>query len=240
MYKVKLTFPYPSWDLLRQTPDSLGVWGDFKFYINENIEDCDYWVVFNHLLSEEETVICSPKNTIFLTAEASSIQLYDHDFLNQFEYVISCQERIKHKHLTLFHQGHPWHVGRRQSSHKNESFTKSYSDLISMTPPEKRKKISIIASDVQLTEGHIKRYEFAKALKRHFQAELDWFGRGVNEISDKWDALIDYKYSVAIENFQEPDWVTEKIYDCYLAYTMPIYHGSPNIGKYFPETSVSD
>src|SRR5688572_23858911 len=132
MYKVKITFPYPSWDLIRQTPNSSGEWGNYKFYINEDIEECDYWVVFNYLLHETESTICSPRNTIFLTGEATSIQSYDSNFMNQFEHVITCQRRIQHKNITYFHQGHPWHVGRKQSFHKDQGFSKSYSELISL------------------------------------------------------------------------------------------------------------
>ena len=46
-----------------------------------------------------------------------------------------------------------------------------------------------------------------------------------------------YRYSIAIENTAAPDYFTEKINDCFLAYTVPIYYGAINIGKYFPPKS---
>ena len=43
----------------------------------------------------------------------------------------------------------------------------------------------------------------------------------------------DSKYSIAIENQQLPNMVTEKIIDCFASKTIPIYWGAPNIGDYF-------
>ena len=60
-----------------------------------------------------------------------------------------------------------------------------------------------------------------------------WFGkgRGDMEIKDKEEGLADYMFSVAIENMD--NWWTEKILDCFLCGTIPIFYGTPNIGKWF-------
>jgi Glycosyltransferase family 10 (fucosyltransferase). len=57
-------------------------------------------------------------------------------------------------------------------------------------------------------------------------------------IEDKYDGIHPYKYSIAIENYQCNDYWTEKITDCFLSRTMPIYWGASNISKYFPEKSM--
>ena len=36
-----------------------------------------------------------------------------------------------------------------------------------------------------------------------------------------------------IENAQEPDYFTEKLLDCFICGTIPIYWGAPNISHYF-------
>ena len=64
--KVKLTNEYPDWPLLRQTPSSSGILGDYHFFVNQDIPECDYWVVIDSLLKTEET-ICPPENKILLT-----------------------------------------------------------------------------------------------------------------------------------------------------------------------------
>ena len=60
-----------------------------------------------------------------------------------------------------------------------------------------------------------------------------WFGkgRGDMEIERKEEGLADYMFSVAIENMD--NWFTEKIIDCFLCGTVPIFYGTPNIGKWF-------
>jgi hypothetical protein len=64
------------------------------------------------------------------------------------------------------------------------------------------------------------------------------FGHGVRPLADKWDGLAPYRYSIAIENSQVPHYWTEKIADCFLAGTVPIYWGCPNIGDYFPSDAM--
>ena len=50
----------------------------------------------------------------------------------------------------------------------------------------------------------------------------------------KYDALIDYKYTICIENCSKKNYFTEKITDAFLCWTIPIYFGCPNISDYFP------
>lgn len=53
------------------------------------------------------------------------------------------------------------------------------------------------------------------------------------EIKNKKDALKDYKFSIAIENCVEENYITEKLFDCILTDTTPIYYGCPNVDKHF-------
>ncbi len=49
--------------------------------------------------------------------------------------------------------------------------------------------------------------------------------------SKKW--LFNSQYHIAIENTQQQDYFTEKVLDCFVSKTVPIYLGCPNIGDYF-------
>ena len=40
-------------------------------------------------------------------------------------------------------------------------------------------------------------------------------------------------YSVAVESSNEPNYFTEKLIDCLITKTIPIYWGCPNISEYF-------
>ena len=46
-----------------------------------------------------------------------------------------------------------------------------------------------------------------------------------------------YKFSIAFENKSAPGYITEKIWDAFLAGTIPIYWGCPNIGDFFNPAS---
>ena len=47
------------------------------------------------------------------------------------------------------------------------------------------------------------------------------------------DRLWDTQFSIAIENIFLNNWFTEKIVDCFLSKTVPVYIGAPNILDYF-------
>lgn len=94
---------------------------------------------------------------------------------------------------------------------------------------EKTKLVSMIASNILMCEGHKQRLEWVKKL----QNKLDFYGRGFNFIKNKEDGLKDYMFSVAIENKSCFGYFSEKIQDCFATGTIPIYHGAPDIGKFF-------
>lgn len=61
----------------------------------------------------------------------------------------------------------------------------------------------------------------------------DCFGKGIKEIPSKLEALQDYCFSVAMENAQVNWYYTEKLIDCLLSKTVPIYFGCEDIGNVF-------
>jgi len=53
-------------------------------------------------------------------------------------------------------------------------------------------------------------------------------------LGDSKDPLfLEYKFSVAIENCRQNNYFTEKLVDCLLTKTIPIYYGCPNISNWF-------
>jgi hypothetical protein len=53
----------------------------------------------------------------------------------------------------------------------------------------------------------------------------------------KLDAIARYRFCLAFENSIETDYVTEKVYDCLIAGTVPIYLGAPNVADFVPGDS---
>ena len=67
-------------------------------------------------------------------------------------------------------------------------------------------------------------------------SSIDCYGTGHNELPDvlgKIDALADYAFSIAIENHESDHYFSEKVLDCFLSGTIPIYMGSKKINEYF-------
>ena len=115
-------------------------------------------------------------------------------------------------------------------------FDRNISDLALLPVPQKTRSLSCVVSSLKQLEGHRLRLSFVTNCKKEIPA-MDLFGKGINFIADKMDGLLPYRYSLAIENASIPYYFTEKINDCFLAWTVPIYYGCRNIDKFFPSKS---
>jgi hypothetical protein len=71
-----------------------------------------------------------------------------------------------------------------------------------------------------------------------FKQYIDKSFRG--SVDDKYKTLSKYKFAICYENSAYPGWVTEKIFDCFLVGTVPIYLGAPDIGEYVPKECFID
>jgi hypothetical protein len=111
----------------------------------------------------------------------------------------------------------------------------------------KIKKCSMVVSYSE-TNSHNdciykQRTDFAKQILQT-NLDVDIYGNGwersglidqriKGQILNKKDALVDYNFSIAIENCVEQGYFTEKFTDCVLADATPIYYGCPDIYKYY-------
>lgn len=94
---------------------------------------------------------------------------------------------------------------------------------------QKTKNISFIASTKNFCQEHNFRQQIALKLAN----KVDLYGRGRNEINRKIEALKDYRFSICMENYIADLYYTEKLLDCFLSGTIPIFWGTKNIGKIF-------
>jgi len=223
--------------MMRQTKDSKGISSDgrYQFFINKNIDEPDFWVVQGKGLRTTESYQVAPENTLLLTTEPKSVLVYPQKYIKQFGAICSCQEKTKHENLILGPAILPWFVGFKKSKDKGFIYSLTYDDLIKNETPTKTKLISVITSNKAFTQGHLDRIEFVEKLKAHYGDSIDVFGEGYNDFDDKWDILAPYKYHISIENSSQRHYWTEKISDCFLAETYPIYYGCTNLSEYFPE-----
>jgi len=212
-------------DLLRQTPAGSGIWDNVEFTMDP-IEECDYLLILN-FAKHDFKIKCPAHNIWAMMQEPYLPGIFDWmseqhgQFAKIFtHYIFNNDKRYARTPTCL-----PWHVN------------KNYDQLLAQRIPEKNMAISWITSNKRIFPGHKKRMEFFDRIKEEDSLNMDLFGMGIKEINDKWDALAPYKYSLAVENSNSPDYWTEKLADCFLAYTLPIYYGCANIEKYFPEKS---
>jgi hypothetical protein len=220
--RIKLSTSFPNWPVAQQTPAERCHWHGVEFFLNQPVSECDAWFVYDGLPAVDSTC-CPEGNLCFITAEPSTFKRYNRSWLKNFDRVITSQQELQHPNKTSGQTGLPWLL------------RKSYDELSQMSLPAKTAGVSVISSTKTTTRGHRRRLAFVRELMR--QAPVEVFGRGFRPLEDKWDGLAPFCFSIAIENSSHPDYWTEKIADCFLAGTVPIYNGCPNIGEYFPKDS---
>jgi hypothetical protein len=101
---------------------------------------------------------------------------------------------------------------------------------------EKSKNVSMIYSNKRNThEGYRLRHSIADK----FKDSVDFYGNGsANPVEYKEEGLVDYKYTIVIENLKRENYFTEKLIDSLAVGSIPIYWGCPNIGDFFNLDSI--
>lgn len=227
--------------LLRQTPKSSGEWKGNQFYVNQHVDNCDWWFILHAgSLRKTEIAICDPSHVVFISMEPPDWGCPNH-FYSQFSHLVSCDPRSTHQRR-ISANGITWWAGIKVKFEDGHSFSArfdhDYDSFSSLPLPPKKDKISVITSANRAFPGHRKRLAFLERLRSHpISKFIDFFGGHSNPVEDKLDALIGYKYHLSLENSVASDYWTEKFSDPLLAWSLPIYHGCPNIQKYFPPDS---
>lgn len=240
MYKILLISRGEENKDLRQVPGGKDVFlnGKYKLYINEPVDSPDFLVVRGKALKSTASFHVAPANTILLTSEPYSVLSYPTGYCKQFGVVCSCQDNLKLPNVVYTPAMLPWFVGIEFGPDIEDKILMNYED-IEQSKPEKTKLISVITSNKAFTKGHLDRLKFVEKLQNYYGDRIDVYGRGFRDFADKWDVLAPYKYHIAIENSSSKYYWTEKLSDCYLTNTYPLYYGCTNVEEYFPEKALS-
>ena len=211
-----------NFDLTKQTPSSSMKWGDLTF-TDADVAECDYLVILDYP-KDDFSVKVNKNNIIHICLEPPNEISKYRQYGNKKASLIFNQMDIR-KNNILSHGALPWHVNKSYdflTNAKAEDF-------------EKENKIVWVTSNQRSSKGHNVRMDFLDSIK-----DLDFvklYGRGIRPIDDKWDVLSASKYGIAYENYRNDYYWTEKIMDCYLSFTMPLYYGCNAIGNFFPKDS---
>ena len=204
----------------RQTPNNSGVWNELESTYNVN--EADYII-----MQEETTLNNIDKNkTLFFGKEP--------------HYIVKnrCPDCFRNFH---FEDGNSWFP-------QTWWVDIPYNELKTLKP-NKTKKLSVVNSNKRGTKGQSIRYDIIQKIVNKYPKEIDVWGgitmgrkntgafKDTLPPQDKKAGLLPYKYHFACENGSKPFYFTEKIIDPLLCWSMPIYWGCENIGKFLPKGS---
>ena len=218
--KIARYFDYP--DLKRQTPGGSMKWGEFTF-TEEPITECDYLVILEYPKADF-SISVNKNNILHICQEPPNEVSKYRQYANKNVKLIFNQMDTR-KNNILSHGALPWHI--------DKDF--DYLNNLKADDLAKENKIVWVTSNQRTSKGHNIRMDFLERIKCLPAVEL--YGRGIQPIEDKWSVLQNSKYAIAYENFQNDYYWTEKIIDCYLSFSMPIYVGCRAIENFFPKNS---
>jgi hypothetical protein len=132
-------------------------------------------------------------------------------------------------------------------------FIQKYSFMWHITPPRtihvnKNNRMSIMVSDKTSAPGHSYRHTLVNEILNS-DLDIHIYGRGCRFYSSKNDSRLkgeftndepyeSYQFHICIENFQTPNYTSEKYTNCILWGTTPIYWGATNIDDMFPDITI--
>ena len=240
---IKVYIPSPFYiPVQRQFPNpAKTVWGNCEFVFSE-VDDYDYIVVIDSLKEKIQTTLSKTPSIIFL-GEPPYVKSYNGKFLKQFGRVYGChQKKVGNDSVKLSIPLLPWMVGCHLGENTHQCNSNKYLTYVDFQKNgnlhSRLNKICLITSNKTFTKGHRDRVRFVERILTEYPNLVDVYGNGYKSISDKWDILSRYKYSIVIENCSYPNYWTEKLADCFLAGCYPIYYGCTNINEYFSNDSM--
>ena len=205
---------------------------------DENAEAATGWLACLVPNSKPLSTSIPRERRVLCVNEPSAMFCLPVSYINQFGLLIS-PFRVPGFRGNWFesHTGLPWFFGAKLSGGQLRP-SMSLDELRNLQPPAKSDSVSVVLSRKVFHEGHRKRLKLLELLKQQLGDKLLIYGRGINEIEDKADAILPSKYHLAIENTVESSYWTEKLSDSLLGFALPIYGGCRNIHKWLPEKSV--
>lgn len=200
-------------------------------------DDYDYLICFNSL-SESPKV---PKENIYtFIMEPSWTPSWDRNCFN-YSNKVFCHDKIlfgNYENIVETPALMFYHMSNSVINDflKNDNFQKPKlaSMVVSYTP------------DYHF-QNYSKRTELAlKLLEYNFNVDIygnNWSSNHKNikgPLQNKLHGLLDYKFSICVENSNEKNYITEKFFDTILCNSTPIYCGAPNIDEVYNHHMIID
>jgi len=205
-------------DIKYATPNHSGIWKETLTYTLD-LTETDYCVILEDIPSQYKGRI-DYRRTIYIQLEPPWITkknnfIEKQDLFSRVTYASMWGTAMWWSYIPFNHFA------------KHHSFSKT-------------KNFSCLISNKQVTEGHCNRLKFLNEYQKKYN-NLDRYGRGTSKELSRADtafAFKHYQYSLVCENGQYKNYATEKLFDCFLNWSMPIYWGATNVYDYFPKDSL--
>jgi hypothetical protein len=213
------------------------LWLDIQFCTGDQAARADWLVVVDQ--PQPLIVTSIPKERrILAVTDPPGCRDYPASFLHNYGTVISpaALKGYRGRHVQR-QPGLPWWLGVGNYFGADPANAPLFEEIADMPVPQKPLLLSVVCSTHNLIPMHRKRIAFVEKLKAYFGDNLHWYGRGVRSMEDKSEAILPYRYQIVLENNKIDHFWTEKIADCYLGYTFPIYSGCNNLEDYFDRRS---
>ena len=196
----------------------------YEFIYDPACDEYDWLVVFDEMPAASEELRCPPERTILCTWEPVSIKGYSRAYTRQFGHLLTNRppEAERHPRYRLGRGYFIW-------------FVHDIPKVVELSA--KTKALSAVCSAKQMKHTkHRARFKLVEALAKAVP-DMDWFGKGVRPLARKEDALVPYRYHIAIENHIGAHHWTEKFADAILCECLPFYAGDPALTEIFPKES---
>lgn len=181
------------------------------------------------------------KNKIFVNINEPTtsawVEQADHVLANQHHYtkIVTSNPKILNgcKHATKQPYGTTW---LNKSPHHTDSIGVFTEDLGQLP---KENSVSMVCGTLTGKQGYNIRHIIWNN-KEQINAKLNFYSSTRSPIpnvptlpNDNKIHLFNSMYSVVVESSSEPNYFTEKLIDCLITKTIPIYWGCPNVSEYF-------
>ena len=230
--KVHVFTDAPEDALLKQAPGNSSHVRQVSFTFGTTVpDDADVLIGFSRSSYTVKTYV--PKDrTIFIAGEPDVIHPYSRRFLDQYGLVLTTSKKILNTEKRYRSTCPHWFAGydfSGRGAHRGYDWFKELKK-----PQTKEDKIAIVTSNKVGTQYHRKRMLLVDTLIDKIPDHIVVYGRGFETIDDKADALLPYKFNLAVENGEGPHVWTEKLTDPWLCWSFPFYAGCSNVADYFP------
>jgi hypothetical protein len=194
----------------------------------DHLKDLDFSLFVECIPQSQEEL--SPINIITLYEPNEYFGKHDWVIQNKdlFNIIITWDDKILNscENAIFLPFGHTWFKPHQYEVNHSKEF-----------------KIAHLCGTLLKSYGHQMRHEIL-ARKNEIKVPTKFFHTYGDRSNiekariDKEEIFSDSMFGVAIENFSHRGWFSEKILDCFLLKTIPIYWGCSNIDNFFNEKGV--